>query len=213
MNLQVLYLQCVYSMCSSLLFLLCDIASSALSVTNDDTGPSSSAAFAWFEACFCCHCKDHMIKLVLKARSDVMALPAWQHCRLCKCMVAVVNGASITYDNITASLIWCQPLHIIRGLQCCNNEDAAAYLHLSLIMFLLLCGSCLLLKQIRVRVQQRIVASLELPINLSDLQCNHDVSFRLHVLALTQANSCVQGTPTPLSRATQVPLQRLSTCV
>ena len=59
---------------------------------------------------------------------------------------------------------------------CSDNEDAAANLLLSLIMFLLLCGSCLLLEQIRVRVQQRIVASLELPINLSDLQHNHDVS-------------------------------------
>lgn len=68
-------------------------------------------------------------------------------------------------------------MHLVWGLHCSDNEDAAANLLLSLIMFLLLNGSCLLLEQIRVRVQQRIVASLELPINLSDLQCNHDVSF------------------------------------
>ncbi len=76
------------------------------------------------------------------------------------------------------------------------QQDAAANLHIPLILFLLLRGSCLLLEQIRVRVQQRIVASLELPINLSDLQCNHDVSFTLHVPAWTQATSCIQGTGT-----------------
>ena len=153
-----------------------------------------------------------------------MALPAWQHCRLCKSMVAVVNGASISYDSIAASSVWCWPLDMIWELQCSNNEDAASNLHISLILFFLLRGSCLLLEQIRVRVQQRIVASLELPINLSDLQCNHDVSFTLRVPAWTQANSCVQGRqacrqagrhahpPTrTTSCATQVLLQGLST--
>jgi hypothetical protein len=88
MNVQVFYLQCVYSMCSSLLFLLCDIASSALSVTDDDTGPSSSAAFAWFVACFCCHCKEHVIKLAHMSQKQGVLLWHYQHGNIADCVNA-----------------------------------------------------------------------------------------------------------------------------